>query len=79
VTPTRNGYVVTFRATNQGDVTAADLMVEGELLSGAEIVERSSAALSYVPPRSQRLGGLFFTRDPRTLDLKLRATGYEQP
>jgi uncharacterized protein (TIGR02588 family) len=35
--------------------------------------------LDYVPPRSSREGGLWFSRDPRAGRLTLRATGYAEP
>lgn len=74
-----NGYVVTIRAMNNGGSTAAGLMVEGELRHALETVETSGATISYVPPHSERIGGLFFTKDPRQFELHLRAKGYEAP
>ena len=37
------------------------------------------ARIDYVPGHSVRQGGLFFTRDPRTGHLSLRARGYSAP
>ena len=75
----QNGYLVRFRAVNQGGSTAAQLLVEGELAGPGGPIETSEATLDYLPPRSDREGGLFFTRDPRRLDLRLRAKGYAKP
>ena len=72
----RHGYLVGFRAVNQGGSAAAQLLIEGELAGPDGPVETSEATLDYLPPRSDREGGLFFSRDPRALDLRLRAKGY---
>jgi uncharacterized protein (TIGR02588 family) len=79
ILPTRNGFLVEFRAVNEGGSTAEGLTVEGELRSGAESVETSDTTIEYVPAHSAREGGLFFTSDPRRYELRLRAKGYEKP
>ena len=79
ILPTRNGFLVEFRAINEGGTTAAGLTVEGELRSGTESVETSNTVIEYVPSHSERAGGLFFTSDPRQYELRLRAKGYEKP
>jgi uncharacterized protein (TIGR02588 family) len=76
---TRNGFLVKFRAVNEGGSTAEGLTVEGELKSGAGSVETSTTTIEYVPSHSEREGGLFFTLDPRQYELQLRAKGYETP
>jgi uncharacterized protein (TIGR02588 family) len=35
--------------------------------------------LDYLPGRSERSGGLFFSRDPRVLRLVLEVHGYQAP
>jgi len=35
--------------------------------------------LDYLPPRSDRAGGLLFESDPRAGALRLRAKGYANP
>jgi len=79
ILPTRNGYLVEFRAVNEGGSTAEGLTIEGELKNGAESVETSDTTIEYVPSHSERGGGLFFTSDPRRYELRLRAKGYEKP
>lgn len=74
VVPVSNGYVVAFVARNDGDTTAA--MVE---ISGEGSVETHRAMLDYLPPRSERRGGLFFAADPRASGVVLRAEGYQDP
>jgi uncharacterized protein (TIGR02588 family) len=76
---TRTGFLVTFRAVNEGGSTAAGLTIEGTLMNGTESIETSNTTIEYLPSQSEREGGLFFTLDPRQYDLQLRATGYEVP
>jgi uncharacterized protein (TIGR02588 family) len=79
ILPTRNGFLVTFLALNEGGSTAEGLTVEGELRNGTESLEMSNTTIEYVPSHSEREGGLFFTLDPRRYELQLRAKGYEKP
>ncbi len=72
-------YLVTFRALNEGEGTAAAVTVEGVLLQDGEAIELSTASLDFVPSRSERQGGLFFTQNPEQYELRLRATGYADP
>jgi uncharacterized protein (TIGR02588 family) len=73
------GFVLAITARNEGDSTAADVLVEGELKRGQEVVESSEATFDYLPSRSSREGGLFFRQDPRHLELELSAKGYMEP
>ena len=79
VVQTRNGYLVKITAVNQGGTTAEGVDIEGELRRGTEPVERSQTTIDYLPPRSEKRAGLFFTRDPRQFDLQVRPFGYEEP
>ena len=79
VTPAAGGYVVTIRAVNTGDTTAADVTVEGELRGAGGVAETSTMSFKYLAPHSERRGGLFFEKDPRRFKLELRAKGYETP
>jgi uncharacterized protein (TIGR02588 family) len=79
VVPVQNGYLVRFHAVNQGGSTAEGVTIEGELRRGLERVETSQTTLDYLPARSERRGGLFFSHDPRQFDFQLRAFGYEEP
>lgn len=72
IAPTREGYVVTFTAHNNGDTTAAAVEIAGEVRG-----EARSATLNYLPPHSARRGGLFFAGDPR--GVTLHAEGYQDP
>jgi uncharacterized protein (TIGR02588 family) len=73
------GYLLTFAAQNRGGRTAAAVEIEGELLLQGAAVEQARASVDFLAPHSTRMGGLFFSRDPRDFDLTLRATGYIQP
>lgn len=78
VSPTGGAWLVEFEATNLGDLPATDLEIEGEM-PGPGGLERRSVVLEFVPPRSSRRAGLYFTGDPRTRPLTLRALGYRLP
>ncbi len=75
----RNGYLVRITAVNEGGQTAEGVDIEGELRTGTESLERSRTTIDYLPPRSKKRLGLFFTRDPRRFQLDVRSLGYEEP
>jgi uncharacterized protein (TIGR02588 family) len=75
----RTGYLVRITVINDGGLTAEGVIVEGELRRGAELVEQSRTVIEFVPSRSRKRAGLFFSRDPREFELKLRPHGYEEP
>ena len=79
ITITGTNYLVQVKAINQGGETVKELMIEGTLKSKGSMIETSTITFDYVPAKSERMGGLIFTDDPRTLTLQLRALGYEQP
>jgi uncharacterized protein (TIGR02588 family) len=74
----RNGYLVEFDAFNQASGTAAAVTIEGVLKDDAGS-ETAMATLDYVAGQGSTQGGLFFTRDPRRGQLRLRALGYQHP
>jgi uncharacterized protein (TIGR02588 family) len=77
--PTEGGHLVLLRIRNTGGQTAEGLVVEGELRQGDQTVERSETTIDYAPARSERKGGLFFTRDPSAHEIHLRPLGFEEP
>jgi uncharacterized protein (TIGR02588 family) len=79
VEPQAGRYLVRLRVFNESKATASALRVEGELKRGNEVVERSEMEFQHVPGRSSREGGLFFSQDPRTLQLVLSARSYQVP
>ncbi len=79
IRPVSGGYLVEVRLRNVGDATAAKLKVRGLLMNGQQAVEDSEATFDYLPRRSEREGGLFFTNNPQDYQLVIRAEGYEKP
>jgi uncharacterized protein (TIGR02588 family) len=77
--PTAGGHLVTFVARNTGGSTAAAVRIEGALGDPGAPVETSVVVLDFLPQGGERRGGLFFTRDPATLALALRAEGFAAP
>jgi uncharacterized protein (TIGR02588 family) len=74
-----DGFVVAFEALNQANGTAVAVEIEGTLMSGSSLVERSVATIDYVPGHGRTSGGLFFSKDPRKHRLIIRATGFQDP
>jgi uncharacterized protein (TIGR02588 family) len=75
----QNGYLVQFHAFNEGHSAAAAVTIEGALVGPDGEVEISEVVVDYLPPRSDRGGGLLFESDPRAGALTLRAKGYAKP
>lgn len=75
----RNGYLVRLRANNEGGQPAARVTIKVELMDKEQVLEESETQLDYLPAHSIREAGVFFTREPRPADLRLRAVGYEKP
>ncbi|WP_457089320.1 TIGR02588 family protein [Microvirga sp. P5_D2] len=73
------GYRVIFQARNAGGAAAAQVRIDGVVSTGNQGPETSSVILDYIPGHSAREGGLFFTQDPRTGNLALRASGFAKP
>ncbi|MYZ48950.1 TIGR02588 family protein [Propylenella binzhouense] len=74
-----DSHVVRFRVLNGSSATAAALLVSGELRDGQIVVERSEARIDYLPPFSEREGGLLFRADPGAYELVIRPEGYSEP
>ena len=75
----RNGWLVLVRAFNEGGSAAAEVTVGGEFAAPDGTVEAAELRLDFLPSRSDRQGGLFFTLDPRAQGLRVRALGYAEP
>lgn len=74
-----HGYLARVTVSNHGTETAADVVVEAELSGAGPATERSTVTLDYIPGRAERTVGFFFTSDPGTGELRIRAHGYTQP
>lgn len=79
VAPVEGGHRVLFRARNTAGGAAAQVEIEGKLSPAGMDPETSRVVLDYIPGRSERRGGLFFSRDPRAGALSVRATGFAEP
>ena len=79
VVSSERSHTVLFEARNEGDATAAGLVVEGRLLQDGRTVEEAETTLDYLPGLSTRKGGLIFAHDPAAYQLSLSARGYHDP
>lgn len=80
IAPLSSGqYLVQIRAHNRGGATAAQVQVEGSIRKGEDVLETRQLTLDYVPSRSYKSGGLFFSRNPEEFTLEIRASGYAEP
>ncbi len=75
----RDGFRVQFEARNAGGEAAAQVTIEGVLSRPDAEPEQSAVTLGYLPGHSERGGGLFFSADPSTGNLIVRARSYEDP
>jgi uncharacterized protein (TIGR02588 family) len=73
------GYRVLFQARNNAGEAAAQVEIDGKLSVAGTDPETSRVVLDYIPGHSTRRGGLFFTRDPRSGTLAVRAAGFAEP
>jgi len=74
---TRNGWRVEIAAYNEGGQTASEVLVEGSLPDTEG--ETAEATFDFLPPKSERRGGLFFKTEPTEQSLTLRTLGYREP
>lgn len=79
VIKTEAGYLVKFEVENNGDETAANVVIEGKLTKGAQEIETSSVTFDYAPSQSKRNGGLYFKNNPQEFDFEILAKGYQKP
>jgi uncharacterized protein (TIGR02588 family) len=79
ITEGAGGYLVEFNVQNHGGRTVARLVVVGELRRSDEVVEVSQVEIDYVPAKSERSGGFFFSENPADYELALRPLGFQEP
>jgi uncharacterized protein (TIGR02588 family) len=77
--PVPMGHGVAFDIVNDGDTTAADIVVRGTLSSGDAVVEESEVVVDLVPQHAQRTGTMVFEQDPDELTLELSVRGFLEP
>ena len=73
------GWVVPFRAVNQGNAPASGLRLEAELALPDGGTERSEVVVDYLASGAEQEGGFFFARDPGSGRLAARPLGYVRP
>jgi uncharacterized protein (TIGR02588 family) len=73
------GYRVSFDIANTSSQTAATVVVRGEVVEGDTTVEDADVTFDYVPGQSKASGSVFFSRDPGSRPIRLRAIGYTEP
>lgn len=73
-----DAWLVRFVAINDGPRAAAAVQVSGKIGHDGSS-EESAVVLDYLPQRSERRGGLIFSRDPGPEPPELRAEGYIEP
>jgi len=79
VSPVAGGYRVIVRAHNTGGAVASQVRIEGTLSRNNGSNEVGDVVLDNIPGHSTREGGLFFTQDPRSGGLTVRAAGFAKP
>lgn len=79
VAPLQNGFLVKVRAENIGGEPAARVSITAEVWEQSRVSESSETQFEYLPPHSFRDAGVFFQREPRPHEIRLRALGYEVP
>ena len=73
------GWVVPFRAVNQGSAPASGLRLEAELALPDGSAERSEVVVDYLASGAGQEGGFFFARDPGPGRVTARPLGYVRP
>lgn len=79
VEPQGAQYLVHFRVRNRGTLTAERLKVGARLLRQGQPVEEREAEFEFLPGGASVEGGMFFSQDPRQLQLQLDARSYQKP
>ena len=79
IAPLQNGFLVKVRAENMGGEPAARVSITAEVWEQSKVVESSETQFEHLPPHSSREAGVFFQRDPRPNEIRLRALGFESP
>ena len=72
-------FLVRVRVSNRASEPAAALKVAGLLTRDGRLIERRETELDYLPGKSWREGGLFFSRDPAGFELEIRPESYRTP
>lgn len=74
ITAQNGGALVLAEAINKGGETVTELQIMGQ--SGDE---RAEATIDFLPARSSRGFGMFFSEAPTSADVEFKAGGYQEP
>lgn len=74
-----SAYLAEIEVFNSGDGAAASLEVEGTLERDGQAVETATTTFDYLPSRSRRQGGLYFSEDPGSGTLTVAPKSYTTP
>ena len=77
--PQGSGELVLIEAHNHGQQVASALKVRGVLRSGDTVIESREVTIDYLPHRSSKIVGLFFSQPTAGHDLRLEPIGFVQP
>jgi uncharacterized protein (TIGR02588 family) len=72
-------YLAEIEVFNSGDAAVAGLEVEGTLERDGATVETATTTFDYLPSRSRRQGGLYFSEDPASGTLIVVPKSYTTP
>ncbi len=79
ITKVESGYLVSLLIINLGDETAQNLIIEGNLKSGENEIEKSIFTLDYLPSHSSKEAGIYFQKNPSFYKLTITPIGYQKP
>ncbi len=74
-----SGYLVEFKVKNEGEKTAANVVIEGKLAKNDEDFDTKTTTINYIASKSEQSGGLYYEEDPAQNKLVIKAVGYENP
>ncbi len=74
-----SGYYLPVIIRNVGDTTAANVVVHGELDTGSGQPETADVTIEFLDGDEQVAGTFVFRSDPRSGDLSVGVTSFEEP
>ena len=74
-----SGYYLPVIIRNEGDTTAANVVAHGELDTGSGQPETADVTIEFLDGDEQVAGTFVFRSDPRSGDLSVGVTSFEEP
>lgn len=72
-------WYVPLKVTNDGDVTAEDVVIEAELDTGSGEPETAEFTVTFLASGETARGTVVFTSDPAAGDLTIRPVSFKEP